>query len=134
MTENLSLLDRHRAYFLLKNCFSMPKLMYLLRSSNTFRHPDILADFDEPQICATYICNVSFDDIGWSQANLSIRLSGIDFRRASDLALTAYLASISESQSLITQPDDIPHALDSCLDVWSSTNPSLPENPNLQRQ
>ena len=41
------------------------------------------------------------------------------------------------SQSLIsaiTQPDNIPHALDSCFDAWSSTNPSLPENPILQRQ
>ena len=58
-------------------------------------------------------------------------------RRASDLALPAYLAPISASQSLIsemTQPDNIQHALDSCFDVWSSTNPSLPENPNLQSQ
>ena len=66
-----------------------------------------------------------------------IRLCGIGLRRASDLALPTYLASISASQSLIseiTQPDNIPHALDSCFDVWPSTNPSLPENPNLQRQ
>ena len=58
-------------------------------------------------------------------------------RRASDLALPAYLASISASQSLIsenTQPDHIPLATGSCFDVWSSTNPSLPENPNLQSQ
>ena len=58
-------------------------------------------------------------------------------RRASDLALPAYLASISASQSLIseiTQPDHIPLSLDSCFDVGSSTNPSLSENPTLQRQ
>ena len=64
-------------------------------------------------------------------------MGGIGLHRASDLALPAYLASISASQSLIseiTQPDHIPLALDSCFDVWSSTNPSLPENPNLQRQ
>ena len=138
MTEKLSLLDRHPAYFLLKNCFSMPKLMYLLRSSPTFQHPDLLADFDDClKSCATDICNVSFDDIGWIQATLPIRMGGIGLRRASDLALPAYLASISASQSLIseiTQPDHIPLALDSCLDVWSSTNPSLPENQNLQRQ
>ena len=138
MTEKISLLDRHPAFFLLKNCFSMPKLMYLLRSSPTFQHPDLLADFDDClKSCATDICNVSFDDIGWIQATLPIRLGGIGLRRASDLALPAYLASISASQSFIseiTQPDNIPHALDSCFDVWSSTNPSLPENPNLQRQ
>ena len=53
-TEKLSLLDRHPSYFLLKNCFSMPKLMYLLRSSPTFQHPDLLADFDDCLMsCAT---------------------------------------------------------------------------------
>ena len=30
MNEKLFLLDRHPAYFSLENCFSMPKLMYLL--------------------------------------------------------------------------------------------------------
>ena len=138
MTEKLSLLDRHPAYFLLKNCFSIPILMYLLRNSPTFQHPDIFADFDDClKSCASDICNVSFDDIGWIQATLPIRLGGIGLRRASDLALPAYLASISASQTLIseiTQPDNFPHALDSCHDVWSSTNPSLPENPNLLRQ
>ena len=138
MTEKLSLLDRHPAYFLLKNCFSMTKLMYLLRSSHTFQHPDLLADFDDClKSCATDICNVSFDDIGWIQATLPIRMGGIGLRSASDLALPAYLASISARQSFIseiTQPDHIPLDLDSCFDVWSSTNPSLPENPNLQHQ
>ena len=112
--------------------------MYLLQSSPTFQHSDLLTDFDDClKTYATDICNVSFDDIGWIQATLPIRLGGIGLRLDSDLALPTYLASISASQSLIsemTQPDNIPHALDSCLDVWSSTNPSLPEDPNLQRQ
>ena len=112
--------------------------MYPLRSSPTFQHPDLHAIFDDCRMsCANDICNVSFDDIGWIQATLPIRLGGIGLRRASDLALPAYLASISASQSLIseiTQPDHIPHALDSCFDLWSSTNPSLLEDPNLQRQ
>ena len=119
MTETLSVLDRHPAYFLLKNCFSMPKLMYLLRSSPTFQHPDLLADFDDClKSRVTDICNVSFDDIGWIQVTLPIRLGGIGLRRASDSALPAYLASISASQSLIseiTQPDNIPHAWNHAL-------------------
>ena len=43
---------------------------------------------------------------------------------------------ISASRSLISEitlPDNIPHALYSCIDVGSSTNLSLPENPNLER-
>ena len=90
MTEKLALLDRHPAYFLLKNCFSMPKLMYLLRSSPTFQHPFLLADFDDCLMsCVTDICNVSFDDIDRIQATLLIRLGGIDLRCASDLTLSA---------------------------------------------
>ena len=113
----------------------MPKLVYLLRSSPTFQHPDLLADCLKS--CATYICIDSFDNIGWIQATLPIRLGGIGLRRASDFALPANLASISASQSLISEitlPDNIPYALVSCFDVWSSTNPSLPEKKNFQRQ
>ena len=114
----------------------MPKLIYLLRSSPAFQHPDLLVDFDDClKSCATDICNVSFDDIGFIQATLHIRLGGIGLHHASDIALPTYLASISASQSLISEitlPDNIPHALVSCFDVI--TIPSLPENPNLQRQ
>ena len=133
MTEKLSILDRYPVYFLLKTCFSMPKLMYLLRNSPSFQHPDLLSDFEDCfKSCATDICNVSFDDIGWIQANLHIRLGGTGLRRASNLAPPAYLASISASQSFIhenTLPDNIVHAPDSCFDVHSSTNPSLPCKP-----
>ena len=55
MTEKLSLLDQHPAYFLLKNCFSMPKLIYLLRSSPTFPHPTLLtASCPAPLISAMF--------------------------------------------------------------------------------
>ena len=78
----------------------MPKLMYLLRSSPTFQHPDLLAViYDLLKSCATDICNVSFDDIGWIQATLPIRLGSIGLLRVSVFALPAYLASISASQS-----------------------------------
>ena len=116
----------------------MPKLMYLLRSSSTFQHPDLLADFDDClKSCAAIICDVSVDDIGKIQATLSIRLGGMGLRRATDIALPAFLTSISGSGSLIYEialPDSITHALDSCIDVRSSTNPSPPEKLNLQSQ
>ena len=116
----------------------MSKLMYLLWSSPTVWYPYLLADFDDClKSCATDICNVPFGDIRWILATLPIKLGGIGLRCASDLALPAYLATISASQSLIyeiTLPGNILHALDSCIDVWSLTKPSIPENLNLQRQ
>ena len=112
--------------------------MYLLRSSPTFQHPDLLADFDDClKSCATDICNASFNDICWIQATLPIRLGGIGLRHFSDIALPACLTSISACRYLmylIALPNSIPHALESCTGVWSSTNSSLQENPNLQRQ
>ena len=100
MTEKRSLLDRHPAYFLSKNFFSMPKLMYLLRISPTFQHPDLLADFhDCHKSCITDISNVSFDEIHWIQANHHIRQGSIGLCRASGIAPPAYLASITASQS-----------------------------------
>ena len=72
--------------------------MYLLRSSPTFKHADLLADYDDCfKYYDTVICNVLFDNIGWIQASLPISLSGIGLSRASDLELPAYLASISKA-------------------------------------
>ena len=121
--------------FLLKNCFSMPNLMYLLHSSPTFQHPDLLVDCLKS--CATDICNASVDDIGWIQITLPIRMDDIGLRRASNIVLPAYLASILASRSLISEialSDSISYTQDSCIDMRSSTNQSLPENPNLKRQ
>ena len=104
MTEKLSILDRHPVYILLRNCFSMPKLIYLLRSSSIFQHPDLHAEFDDSlKICATNICNVSFEDVNWIQATFPIRLGGIRLRRVSYIALPSYLASISASRSLLSE-------------------------------
>ena len=77
----------------------MPKLMYLLQSS----HPDLHADFNDYVKSSTaLICNVSFDDIGWIQANFLTRVGGIGLHHASDIALPAYLASTSDCRSLIS--------------------------------
>lgn len=39
MFQRLEILDVHQALFLLRHCFSFPKLMYVLRASPTFRSP-----------------------------------------------------------------------------------------------
>ena len=71
----------------------MPKLIYLLRSSPTFQHPDIFADFDDClKSYAIDVCIVLFGDIFMIQATLPIRHGSIGLRRASDMAHPAYLA------------------------------------------
>ena len=47
MVERLKRIDPHQATVLLKNAFSLPKLMYVLRSSPVYLEEDILAHFDD---------------------------------------------------------------------------------------
>ena len=109
-----SLLPTKKLLFNAKTNVPAAKLTYIST-------PDLLAGFDDClNSCSTDICNVSFDDIGWIQATHPIRLVGIGLRRASDLAFPAYFASISASQSLISEitlADNVPHAPDSCFYV-----------------
>jgi len=69
--EKLKLLDAHSGIFLLKNCFSLPRLLYVLRTSPTFNFQNHLNTFDLTirNILAD-ICNVSITDEEWKQASL----------------------------------------------------------------
>ena len=44
--ENLELIEPHQAFFILKNCLSIPKLIYLLRSAPCFKCKEKLEVFD----------------------------------------------------------------------------------------
>ena len=46
MSSRLLLIDFHPAVFLLRNCFSIPKLLYILRSSPCNESPDELGKID----------------------------------------------------------------------------------------
>ena len=73
MTHRLQQLDTHTGFFRLKNMFSLPRLLFLLRSSTCYRHSDDLANYDEcTRNTAESICNVQFDDGGWKQAKLPV--------------------------------------------------------------
>ena len=63
MFSRLLLIDSHPALFLLLNCFSIPKLLYILRSAPCYESPDELGKIDGIlRKCAVDICNVHFDD------------------------------------------------------------------------
>ena len=40
-------LDAHYGFYLLVNCFSMPKLLYLLRTSICYAEKDLLKHYDD---------------------------------------------------------------------------------------
>ena len=101
LTEKLKLLDNHEAFFLLKNCFSMPKIMYLLRCAPCFMCPDTLERFDLMlRSSLQAVLNVTLDDRAWEVATLPVRLGGLGIRKASDLAVPTFLSSAFGSNAV----------------------------------
>jgi len=73
ITENLELTEPHQAFFTLKNCLSIPKLTYLLRSAPYFNCKEELKAFNTAiKINKEKISNVTFGKDSWSQASLPI--------------------------------------------------------------
>ena len=87
-------LDAHYGFSILKNCFSLPKLLYFLRTNTCFNHPALLEKFDKiVRDELSKVCNVNFDNISSTQLALPARMVGLVVSSASLLALPAFLAS-----------------------------------------
>ena len=103
MAERLKHLNTHDAFYLLKHCFSLPMLMYTLRSAPCY-DSELINQYDE-SIRSTLqaILNVSLTDDGWRQAKLPVKHGGLGVLSASDIALPAFLASVFGSAELSLQ-------------------------------
>lgn len=103
MFERLVHLKHHMAYFILKNCFSIPKLTYLLRTSAYFKYEHLLNKIDEDiKNTLQSICNSEFNTQKWSIVTLPVRSGGLGIRKASEICLPAFLSSISSVTNLVT--------------------------------
>ena len=135
MTHRLHQLDTHTGFFLLKNAFSLPRLLFLLRSSPCYCHFVDLAPYDEcTSNTAESICNVQFDDTDWKQVKLPVIFGGLGLRSANDLALPAYLPSREACRRLastILQPPSEPSAemADDVITTKTSSGLSAPDDP-----
>ena len=102
LTSRLECLHAHDALFLLKNCLAIPKLMYLLCSSPAWQASEDLEAFDAVLYESIQsICNINLDSATWLQATLPTSKGGLGIRRASDVALPAFLASCHRPQELV---------------------------------
>jgi len=89
LASRLTSLDAHDALFLLKNCFSIPKLLYALRCASCFKS-NILSKYDDGiQLTLNVILNVDLSDTIWKQATLSVSSGGLGVRLSMALALPA---------------------------------------------
>ena len=79
MGDRLGYMSAHDALILLRNSFSIPKLLHILRTSPAFLSP-ALATYDESlQSIVSSITNIKFepDDPAWTQATLPIGVGGL---------------------------------------------------------
>ncbi|XP_029654943.1 uncharacterized protein LOC115228510 [Octopus sinensis] len=141
MIERLSLIDAHVGFFLLRNYFSTPRLLYTLRSSPCFRMPNLLSDIDSIlKSGAEYLCNIHFDALGWLQSSLPVNLGGIGLRSPVYLALPAFLLSLASSRALTdivlrNLPErkmSVDHV--AALALWDSAYTKRPADPSVQGQ
>ena len=133
MGDRLPHFQRHDSLLLLRHAFSIPKILYLLRTSPCFRSPE-LPKFDQllqSITCAVLNVNLS-DDRVWTQASLPVSLGGIGVRRAVQLAPSAFLASAAgclmlskEILPLRMHNSPSPDTMDA-LALWKSTTSEPP--------
>ena len=88
---------------MLKNCFSLPKLLYFLRTSTCFNHPALLEKYDKTMRDGlSKVCNVNSDDISSTQLALPAEMGGLGVSSASLLALPAFLTSAFGASDFLT--------------------------------
>ena len=141
LTSRLVLIDSHPALILLKNCFALPKLMYILRSASAYKFPEHLARFDETvRAGLSAICNVDLTDEAWAQARLPVKHGGLGIRASEDLAASAFLASHHATAGLVDRILQLCH-LDrhpdprEALVIWQAktNNAPTPVDPMKQK-
>ena len=93
--ERLKRLTAHDALLLLRNCFALPKLMYILRTAPCFRLPALQSYDDCLREILSHVTNNNLErgDSAWEQATLPVGLGGLGIRSAVDVAPSAYLSS-----------------------------------------
>ena len=96
LASRLTSLQAQDALFLLKNCFSTPKLLYMLRCAACIAacyKSAVLSEYDGViRDTLKIVLNVDLADDIWKQATLPVSKGGLGVRLASDLALPAFLS------------------------------------------
>ena len=144
MAEGLTNIDAHDAVFLLKSCYAIPKLTYFLRSAPTYRTMATLQEYDQVmKKCLEAIININLGQEAWTQSSLPVKQGGLGIRKATDLALSAFLSSAFSSAhgASALLPEDIKMEnyieVQEALDLWKAQfsedkGQELPEDITVQ--
>ena len=96
------MLNPHQAFVLLKNAFAIPKLQYVLRASPAYLCREELQIFDRALFGSLgRVTNVSLEGDVCKQAGFPVNFGGLGCRRAEDIALPSFLASMNSVGELV---------------------------------
>ena len=125
LSEIVTKLDAHYGSYLLKNCFSLPKLLYFLRTSPCFEELDLLQQYDSIiRKSLSKFCDVNFNESSYTQAILPVSNGGIGIVLASQIALLAFLDSATGANcalSCILPEDYVDASFEKAINLWLTT-------------
>ena len=102
MTSKLEVLKPHQAFALLKNAFAIPKHQYVLRVSPAYLCGEELSVFDRALFdFLGRVANVSLEGDVCKQAGLPVNFGDLWCRRAGDIALFSFIASMNSVGELV---------------------------------
>ena len=142
MVDRVSDIDCHDAYFLLKDCLAIPKLLFFPRSAPLHESHKLL-DLDTIlKNGLTKVLNIDLDERKWRQLTLPVKMGGFGIRSVTDIALPAFISSYhksKETMDIITPSSikDEPYldahiAEQRWLDTPGITNDDLPKFKSYQ--
>ena len=96
-----SIQDPHTQFVLLRSCLSLPKLSFILRTTDTSPFNDILQEFDRlVRGALSNILGAALTDLQWRQASLPVSMGGLGLRGAEEHGPGLYCSSVTSSLSL----------------------------------
>lgn len=140
LINRLPSLQSHYAYFILKNCLAIPKLVYLLRCTPLWKFRDLLKEMDlKMKGALESIVNVEMNTHQWIQSTLPVNYNGLGIRSLLEISLPAYLASVNGVKDIVSTlinirdyESDIPFVTEALVS-WGNINiGNLPENRKSQ--
>lgn len=103
LINRLTSLQHHYAYFILKNCMAIPKLVYLLRCTPLWKFPDLLRQLDmDMKSALEKLTNVQLNHPQWVQSSLPVNFGGLGIRSLFDISLPAFLSSVYGVKDIVS--------------------------------
>ena len=112
------------AFFLIKNCLFVPKLMDVLRASPAFKHTDLFDEIDTlVRLELERIFNCIISDVSFSQICLPTKQGRFGLSNTSTLSSSAFFASFVSTENLrhcLASEISSPGLFNEAVDHWES--------------